>query len=383
MVTEKYKSHFFEIISTIHPDIIGEVKAKGANVKWAAQHLQKFADEKKIAYENIMVTTSDSDTRFHKKYLSSLTYAYITNPNREHRSFQPIPLYNNNIWHAPAISRVISFGNSFWQLIEATRPWRMINFSTHSMSLKTLVEIDFWDTSVVNEDSRQYWRAYFKFDGDHEVVPIHVPVYMDSVLADNFWVTMKAQYLQKKRWYYGVEHFPYVVTNCIKNKKIPFMDKTVRLYRLFEANYSLATASIYIAVIAWLPLIFNSGFQYTVLGQNMSSVIRVLAELTWFGLIVSTIISLLLLPPKPRGFTRRHSLIMVLQWCLIPVTSILFSSFPAIDAQTRFMLVHKQDPQSVLHLYTPLGGRTTIPNQKSSIAFTTLKNWPISTGFVM
>ncbi|OGD56955.1 hypothetical protein A2V71_03135 [Candidatus Berkelbacteria bacterium RBG_13_40_8] len=338
ILKDKFGSKFFRFIVTEHPEIPGEVKAKGANVSWAAKHLQKFVDSQKIPYENVIVTTCDADTRFHAKYLSNLTYAYIINPNRDHRSFQPIPLYSNNIWHAPAFSRVIAFGNSFWQLIEATRPWRLINFSTHAMSLKTLTEIDFWDTSVVNEDSRQFWRAYFKFDGDHEVVPIFIPVYMDAVLAIDYWQTIKNQYLQKKRWYYGVEHFPYVVINSLKNHKISFWDKTVKNYRLFEANYSLATSSIYIAVIAWLPLLFGPGFYETVLAQNLPTIIRVLLALTWIGLITSMAISMLLLPPKPPGFGRRKTFEMIAQWVVIPITAILFSSFPAIDAQTRFML---------------------------------------------
>ncbi len=335
---KKFGSKFFEFLVTTHTDIPGEVKAKGANVKWAAKVLQKYIASKKIDFENVIVTTCDADTRVHEKYFSALTYQYITNPNRLHRSFQPIPLYSNNIWQAPPFSRIIAFGNSFWQLIEATRPWRLINFSTHAMSLKTLIDIDFWDTSVVNEDSRQFWRAYFKFDGDHEVVPIFIPVYMDAVLANTFLETLKNQYLQKKRWYYGVEHFPYVVSNSIRNKRISFWDKIIKNYRLFEANYSLATASIYIGVVAWIPLVIGPGFQETVLAQNLPIIIRVLLGLTWLGLITSMIISLLLLPPKPAGFRRRKYLEMVLQWIFIPLTAIFFSSFPAIDAQTRLML---------------------------------------------
>lgn len=338
ILKEKFGSKFFKFLVTIHADIPGEVKAKGANVKYAAKHLQKFVESKNILFENVIVTTCDADSRLHKKYFACLSYKYATNPNREHRSFQPIPLYSNNIWHAPAFSRIIAFGNSFWQLIEATRPWRLINFSTHAMSLKTLVEIDFWDTTVVNEDSRQFWRAYFKFDGDHEVVPLFVPVYMDAVLAGSFWQTLRNQYLQKKRWYYGVEHFPYVVSQSIKAKNIPLSDRLIKNYRLFEANYSLATSSIYIAVIAWLPLLFGPGFSETVLAQNLPTVIRILLGLTWVGLLTSMIISILLLPPRPQGYRRRRFFSMIYQWILIPFTAILFSSIPAIDAQTRLML---------------------------------------------
>lgn len=338
ILTKKFGSRFFKFLVTIHPDIPGEVKAKGANVKWAAKALQKFIETQKIPQGNIIVTTCDADSRFHKKYLANLTYQYITNPNRLHRSFQPIPLYSNNIWQAPPYSRIIAFGNSFWQLIEATRPWRLINFSTHSMSLETLVEIDFWDTTVVNEDSRQFWRAYFAFSGDHQVVPIFTPVYMDAVLANSFSLTIKNQYLQKKRWYYGVEHFPYVVSESIKAKDIPLGDRIVKNYRLFEANYSLATSSIFIGVVAWLPLLFGAGFQETVLAQNLFFIIRVLLGLTWLGLVTSMIISLLLLPPRPAGHKKHKFAEMILQWIFIPITAIFFSSIPAIDAQTRLML---------------------------------------------
>jgi hypothetical protein len=338
ILKEMFGAKFFHFMVTEHPDIPGEVKAKGANARWAAQHLQKFVDQKKIPYENVVVTTCDADTRMHPKYLSCLTYKYVTNPNRTRRSYQPIPLYNNNIWQVPALSRLIAFGNSFWQLIEATRPWRLINFSTHAMSLKTLVEMDFWDTTVVNEDSRQFWRAYFKFDGDHQVVPMFVPVYMDAVLADSYFKTLQNQYLQKKRWYYGVEHVPYVVINSFKAKNIPFWDKVAKNYRLFEANYSLATSSIYIAVIGWLPILFGPGFSKTVLAQNLPVIIRVLLGLTWVGLITSMTIATLLMPARPSGFRRRKYLEILAQWILTPIIAIFFSSIPAIDSQTRLML---------------------------------------------
>lgn len=337
ILKKAFGKKFFKFIVTVHPDIPGEVKAKGANVRWAAKVLQKFVTLQNIPLENVMVTTCDADSRLHPKYLSSLTYKYITNPNRNHRSFQPIPLYSNNIWQAPPFSRIIAFGNSFWQLIEATRPWRLINFSTHAMSLKTLVEMDFWDTTVVNEDSRQFWRAYFKFDGDHEVVPIFVPVYMDAVLAENILQTIKNQYLQKRRWFYGVEHFPYVVTSAFTHREISFFDRLVKIFRLFEANYSIAVASIYLAVVGWLPLVFGPGFRETVLAQNLPVIIRLLLGFTWLGLVTSMIISTLLLPPRPPGFRRRKYIEMIGQWILIPITAIFFSSIPAIDAQTRLM----------------------------------------------
>lgn len=339
LLQQKYGHKFFKFLVTCHPDsIAGENKAKGANVTWAAKKLRLFLDEKKIPYENVIVSTADADARPHRQYLSYLAYRYVLEPNRLRRSFQPIMLYSNNIWQAPAFSRVVAFGNSFWQLIESTRPWRLINFATHAMSMKTLVEMNYWAVEVVNEDSRQFWRAYFTFSGDHQVVPLFIPIYMDAVLAASYWGTIKNQYRQKQRWAYGAEHFPYVVTESIKNKAIPFWDKAIKIYRLFEGNYSWATASIYIAGVAWLPWFFGPGFKDTVLGINMMGLIRTLMICTWVGIIISVYVSLLLLPPRPPQYRRRKFIEMVLQWVIVPIQAIVFSSIPAIDAQTRLML---------------------------------------------
>lgn len=336
---DKFEYKFLKFMVTEHPDgIIGENKAKGANVTWAAKKLRLYLDSKNINYEDAIVTTADADTRFHPEYLACLAYKYCLEPNRDRRSFQPITLYSNNIWQAPAICRIIAFGNSFWQMIEASRPWRLINFATHAMSMKMLVEINYWEVGVVNEDSRQFWRAYFAFDGDHKCVPIFVPVYMDAVLAKSYWGTIKSQYLQKQRWAYGVEHVPYVVIESYKNKKIPFWDKTIKIYRLLEGSYSWATASIFIAIMDWVPLLLGPGFGQTVMGVNLLGLIRTLMAFTWIGIIVSVWVSLLLLPPRPKEYGKTKSFEMILQWILVPVQAIIFSSIPAIDAQTRLML---------------------------------------------
>ena len=63
-----------------------------------------------------------------------------------------------------------------------------------------------------------------------------------------------------------------------------------------------------------------------------------LMQLAMIGIFTSASISLTLLPRRPEGVRKHTWIIMVLQWVLLPVTFILFGSFPAIDAQTRLML---------------------------------------------
>lgn len=336
---ERFGKHFHSFLVTEHPaDMPGELKAKGANLNWAARRLQEHIKKEKIDPENVIVTAADADSRFHNQYFAAVTHEFITNPNRHRRSFQPVPLFSNNLWQAPAFSRILAFGSTFWQLVESTRPWRLINFSTHSVSFSMLQEMDFWDAGVVNEDSRQFWRGYFAFAGDHQVVPVFLPVYMDAVAVPSLTRTVKNQYLQRLRWAYGIEHFPYVVTQSIVHKEIPLSDRLIKIYRFFEANFSWATASLFIAFAGWLPILLNREFSQTVLAYNIPFLTSRLLVLTWVGLFISAWLSLRLMPPRPAHLSARATLAMVAQWVLVPVVAILFGSIPAIEAQTRLML---------------------------------------------
>ena len=342
ILEQEFKNDFGGFIITRHPDNLPiEIKAKGANLTWAFLKLKDYLDKKGIDSEDVFVSAFDGDTRVHPQYFSCLAYKYIINPERTKRSYQPIPLYSNNIWHVSPLARIIAFSSSFWQLIESTRPYRMINFSSQAMSMRTLEEINFWDKTVISEDSRQYYRAYFHFRGDHQVVPIFTPVYMDATAGRNLWETLKAQYRQKRRWAFGSEHFPYLCLELPKHKEISFWSRFVQLGRAFEAHYSWATASLLIAFSGWLPFALNPWFKSTALAYNLPRLARYLLGLTWIGILVSTYVSIRLLPERPASANWFKKLTMYIQWVLVPISAIFFGSIPAIDAQTKLMLGKK------------------------------------------
>jgi len=338
-VKRDYKEVFKKILITIHPDgIEGEIKGKGSNLNYAAREFKKYVDKNNIPYDRIIVTAGDCDTRVSVQYLACLTYKYIINPDRIHRTYQPIPLYSNNIWQVPAINRIVAFGASFWQMIEATRPYRMVNFSTQAMSFQTLVDIDFWDKTIVSEDSKQYYRALFRYGGNHKCVPLFTPIYMDAVQSDTFWQTLKNQYLQKRRWAWGVEHFPYLIRECFIHKEVPFTQRLLLIYRIINGHISWSTASLLIALTGWVPFLLNQRFETTVLALNMPTLGRNMLTLTWVGLVISAIVATLLLPKRPKNFGPSKTIIFVISWVLVPIAAIGFGSIPAIDAQTHLML---------------------------------------------
>lgn len=339
ILTEKYGSKLKAFIPIMHPkDLPDEVIGKGPNITYAGRQVADYFKKEHIPFENVIVTTMDADNIMDKKYLPCLTYKYVTDPDPVHKSFQPLPMYFNNIWDVPMPMRLIAMGSSFWQLIVATRPSRLRNFSAHAQSLEALAKVDFWSKITIVEDGHQFWRTYFKFDGQHEVVPMFTPIYQDAVLAGDLKATMREQYLQKKRWAWGVSDIPYVMQNTIGNKSIPFVDRWANALILWEAHVTWSTTSIILATSAWLPLALNPAFRTTVFAFNFPTVYSRLLTVAWLGMLSTLIISTLLVPPhKGKKPFFRIALDWVLTPIMMPITNIIFSSLPALEAQTRLM----------------------------------------------
>jgi len=329
-------------LSTMHPaNLPGEVKGKGANITYAAKKVLPIIKEKKINFEDVIVTTLDADTCVHPQYLWKLTYEYILKPDRTYASFQPIPIYANNIWDVPPPLSIVSISCSFWQIIQSSRPHLLRNFSVHAQSLKTLIDTDFWSTQTIVEDGHQFWRTFMRYNGHHDVVPLFVPVYQDAVLGHTFWQTVRNQYLQLRRWAWGVTDFPYVIKNFLINKKIPLWQKILEAWRAFEGTFSLATAPLVITFVAWMPIFLNPSFkEYNIMAINLPLICGGLLTFSTVGLVISAICSALLVPSPPpfSQYRKKNKIILVLEWIFLPLFSIFFSSLPAVDAQIKLAL---------------------------------------------
>ena len=106
----RYGESFGHFLTTIHPaDVEGEMAGKGANISYASKQVRvEVIDAYHIPYEDILVSAFDIDTVIWSGYFACLTWHFLTAENPFKVSFQPVPLYNNNIWDAPALSRVVA-----------------------------------------------------------------------------------------------------------------------------------------------------------------------------------------------------------------------------------------------------------------------------------
>ncbi len=336
---EKFADKFYKFHTIVHPDgLVGEARGKGANCAYAAEKVAKELNQLNIPYSNVLVSNFDCDTTVSRNYFAHLTFDFLTIDKPHQASYQPMPLFHNNIWDTPAIARVIAISSSFWQLVEASRPDRLVTFSSHSMSFKTLVDVGFWRRDLIPEDSYIFWQCFNHFDGEYRTHPLFTTVSMDAVLGDSYFGTLVAQYKQKRRWAWGAIQMSLVFPQFAANKRMPTWKKLLYGYRMIEGYYFWATASVMIAVLGWLPLIFGGDrFGSTVLALNLPLLTRTIMTIATFFLIFSVYINLVLLPKRPAKYSRWRSFAMIWQWALSPIISSIFGSLPAIDAQTRLM----------------------------------------------
>ncbi len=341
ILKQEFGDKFRNFINTTHPDgMVGEIRGKGANQTWSAKQIKKdLIDKEGLDYSKILISVFDSDTVISFGYFFILTHRFLTVSEPYRASYQPIPFYHNNVWEVPFFSRVAASSNTFWQMMQQIRVEKLATYSSHSMTWKTAVEIDFWSTTMVSEDSRIYWHCFLYFNGNYRVEPLFISVSMDSIKVKNNWQTLKGLYKQQQRWGWGIENVPYMIFNTAKRWNS--IDRKKALNKIFvqlHGFHSWATNALIIAVIGWMPLILGGeNFNATVLSGNLPNVTRILMTMAMSGLVISSIAATMLLPKRPKKYSIFKNIMMLFEWILLPLGIIIFGAIPALDSQTHML----------------------------------------------
>jgi hypothetical protein len=333
---EAYRKHFKHVMAVKHPsDIAGEVIGKGGNISCAGKELQKYVEKEGIDPATVLVTTLDADNRPDKRYFAALNYLYSVVPNPLRASYQPLPMFTNNIWDAPTLMRVIATGNNLFYIVGSQRPHLARNFSAHAQPLQSLIDMNFWSTRTIVEDGHHFWRSYFCYDGDYRVYPLSIPIYQDAVLADGYIRTMKAQFYQLRRWTYGASDVAYIADKGFYHKNnAPKLDVLAKMLRTLEGHVTWATGTLLIYFAAFIPpLIHPQNFA----ANELPLIVSRVQKIGIAGLLVSLYVCLVTLPPRPARYKRHRSIFMLTQWIFLPVTSVCYGSLAAFNSQTRLM----------------------------------------------
>lgn len=336
----RFRGVFGGFYHIMHPkNLPHEIPAKGANLSYAAHHMAQTLQKSGADFNNIIVTTLDADNRPHPSYFANLTYHFLMEPERHKRSFQPLPYFYNNIWEVPFANRIVALANTFWYLAESGEPRRLFNASVYAQSLTALKEVNFWSRQTIVEDLHQYWRMYFHFHGDHEVVPLFVPVYQDALQSKTYFTSLVGQYRQLRRWAWGASVIPFVITNIWRMRKtLPMFKSLSRLWYLWYLQIMWATAPFIVLFNKFIPTFLNPQFGNTIFVHNLGAVLNILFNIMLISIAVSLWISLISLPSPPGRHKMLPRITSLLQWLLLPFVTLFYGAIPALDAQTRLML---------------------------------------------
>ena len=331
-----YGHHFMHAMAVKHPpDIPGEVIGKGGNVTYAGRELQRYLEREVIDPVKVVVTTLDADNRPDRRYFASLSYLFCVVPDPLRASFQPLPMFTNNIWDAPAPMRVIATGNNFFYIVLTQRPHLERNFSAHAQSMQALIEMDFWSVRTIVEDGHHFWRSYFRYDGDYRVYPLSIPIYQDAVLAKGYMKTLKAQFIQLRRWTYGASDIAYIANQGFhKPNKARKLDVLAKLLRTLEGHVNWAVAAPIITFAAFIPAFIHP---QSYAANELPLIVSRIQRIGLVGLLASLFVSMRTLPPRPSRYRRHKSIFMWIQWIYLPITTICYGSTAAFYSQTRLM----------------------------------------------
>ncbi|MCL4392688.1 glycosyltransferase family 2 protein [Patescibacteria group bacterium] len=333
ILKEEYKDYFGKIIITIHSLKDGEIAGKASNENFAARFFYKSIKEENIDPKKVIVTSNDSDYRHEKHYFAYLTYEYLKTDNGYNKIFQPIPMFYNNIWKVPIFSRIIATFAAQWQMAITFKPERFMNFSCYAVNLEALSNAGFWDTNIIPEDERLFWKFIIAYGEDTKVIPLYIPVYGDAVLAKTYWQSIKEQYKQLRRWAWGASELTFSIPNISKHKSLSPYKKFQLLFEQLRNIYERAMAPIIITFGDLIPEL-NPHYQKLTLSYTIPSLLaRIMTVLTIF--VVLLLYFEAKFAPVKSEKTIFKKAFSYASWITYPIVSIILSSIPAIDAQTR------------------------------------------------
>lgn len=338
-LTTEFGSLFGHVWTTFHPDIQGEIKGKSSNTCWGAKRAKELlVDKAGIEIEKITITSEDADAKFHFHYFANLTFEFLRSPKPFNRIWQGGIMFYNNIWQVPPPVRVMATVFSVTQIYILMRRDRLVNFSTYSTSLKHVEDIGYWDTDVIPEDYRLFFKSYFAKKGDFQVEPIFLPIYADAAEASGFWNTMGNQYEQLKRWAWGVSDDAYIIRQYVLTEGVPFWDKTIRVLKVIEDHFLWPVNWFAITISAMMPPLLNPEFSRTILGKTLPQITSSLLTLSLISMLVIFIIDASNRPPRPNKRNIFSYIWQPLELLLMPIIGFFFSALPGLDAHTRLML---------------------------------------------
>jgi cellulose synthase/poly-beta-1,6-N-acetylglucosamine synthase-like glycosyltransferase len=333
---EEFGHRFRAFIHIKDPLLPGIVVGKSAAMSYGGPVLKQACDEMGLDPSHTVVTDLDSDYRLHPQYFAYITHEFCTTDDALTSIWQPIPVFLNNLWRVPAAVRVMATAATQWQMFLHQNPHRLVMFSSYTTSMRLLADVGYWDSDVIPEDSRFFWKSFFRFGERLHVRPAFMRVFGDAPRARSYSSTHASQYNQIKRWAWGASDVPYVTLRMLEHPEIPWRLRARRYMNLVFNHLTWTTLPMLLFFGGALPALIDLDYSLT-------------TEAFWIGWLTAAILTFTLLNtlvlikvdssmcPKPADWPWWRRRYAELQLFLYPVVGLALSVIPALEAQTRLM----------------------------------------------
>ncbi len=333
---EEYGHRFRSFLHIKDPLLPGIVVGKSAAMSYAGPVLRAHCDELGLDPARTIVTDLDSDFRLHREYFAHITHEYCSVPDRLTSIWQPIPVFRNNLWRVPAAVRVMATATTQWQMFLHQNPHRLVMFSSYSMSMSLVSGVGYWDSDVIPEDSRFFWKAFFRYGERLRVRPCFLTVDGDAPRSRDYAASHVSQYNQIKRWAWGVTDIPYVTTRMLAHPEIPRRLRFRRYFLLITNHLTWTTLPMLLFMGGALPGLVDLDYSLSTAAQMIGYATSGILTLTLANTIVLIFVDHAMCP-KPRGWPWWRRRWSDMQLLLYPVVGLALSVIPALEAQTRLM----------------------------------------------
>jgi len=337
-LSQEYKDIFGGFESTFHPDIPSEVKGKSSNQAYAAKAAEKLVLlDKKIDINFLTVSSVDADAIFDRQFFACLSYKFLSSENPHLKFFQSANVTYNNFWQVPSFIRIISFFGSLWRISLLVQGLRLIPNSVYTLSFKLLKDIGYWDTDVIPEDYRIFFKAFFATGGKVNVEPIFLKTSMDAPKSATYAKSLMNKYNQERRWSWGISDDAVYLKWWILVKEAPFWKKTYLVANVIS-DHILWPVNWYIITISANLLVFlNPVFTRTSLGYNLPRMSGFILTLCLLALFVLIYVDFDMRSQKTK-VSKFRQFIFPLEFVLMPISGFFLSSLPALISHLQLIM---------------------------------------------
>lgn len=335
-----FNDSFATFSYTLHPDVEGEVKGKSSNQAYAVKQAYKDLIEKKKLDINYMTVSSvDADAIFDEQYCANLAYQFLTSQSPHLRFWQSATVFYNNFWEIPAFTRVMTFFSSLFRTALLVQGLRLLPHATYSLSFKLLHDIGYWDTDVIPEDYRIYFKAFYKTKGQVVVEPIFLKTSMDAAQSQSYRSSLMNKYNQERRWAWGVSDDALYIKWWFTVPGVPFIKKTFLMYYVLLDHILWPVAWFLITLSANIVVLVNPVFSRTSLGYMLPQLSGFIVTLTLVSLVAMMYIDYTIHRykhyQKPSIWRR---ILFPLEFVVMPIAGFFLSALPALISHVQLFI---------------------------------------------